>query len=599
MPEVLRPFQEPIEQENIEILTPEKVKAEDAPTQLWVWTKKYGETVSTLKPGFEREARKIEGEYSIEVPHEVMDICREVNSLGGKALLVGGCVRDAVISVEVLGFDLEPKDFDIEIYGLSPQTLSLVLETKFGDVRTEGESFAVLKIPVEGLPEPIDASIPRRESKSGKGHKGFTIEGDPTMSISEAALRRDLTINSLAYDPLTETLYDAYNGVEHIKEGVIEVTNEEAFQEDPLRVLRVMQFASRFEFGISGNTLKLCKEMIQRGDLDELPSERITEEVKKLFTKGRKPSIGLEFAREAGIVERYWPEMHAMVGVEQDEQWHPEGDVWRHTLQVVDSSAQIAERERLSKDDRLVLTLASLAHDFGKPATTEFKDGTWKAHGHEAAGVEPTQEFLDRFDLPNDIKKKVVALVPDHLAPKYFWEQEVKHGVDMRKAVNRLANRLGKGDTNIYMISLLAEADQCGRNPDSSSMEPLSRDQVAELEAWQTWLNNKATELRVTEKPPERLLNGRDLLVQLPERRGGVWLGCVLDAVYADQLDGEVLSEQDALSQGLRYMELFSGVVGTLAEKEAVDERQIWGKLRRYEDPRVILQSSTELSVAV
>ncbi len=574
-----------------EILTPEKEKKENASAKLWVYTKKYGETLSTLKPGFEDEAaEKIQGEYKIEVPRAVTNMCKEIRSLGGRALLVGGSVRDAVISQELEDFDLEPKDFDLEVYGLEPETLDLVLHENFKEVKTEGKAFAVLKVSVEELKEHLDISIPRRESKTGEGHKGFTIEGDPTMNISEAALRRDLTINSLAYDPLNETLYNSYNGVEHIRQRKIEVTDEQVFQEDPLRVLRIMQFASRFEFEVSETTSVLCKEMVWRGDLDTLPSERVTEELRKLFEKGRKPSIGLNFALEVGIVERYWPEVHALVGIPQERDWHPEGDVWTHTLQTVNAAALIADRENLSDEDRLVLGLAALTHDFGKPATAVFKDGHWRSHGHEAAGVEPAERFLNRFNFSKNVKSKVLAFIPDHLAPKYFWDQEVKHGTYMRRAVNRLADRLGKAGTDIYKLSLLAEADQRGRNPDpEGTLNPLSRGEVSELDEWQTWLKEKAEKLEVMRNAPKQLLYGRDLLEALSLDKGGIWVGCVLKAVRGDQLDAQITSSEEALEKGLHYNKLFGEIVQEVADQEGMKEEEVWSRLDSYGDPRVVL----------
>jgi tRNA nucleotidyltransferase (CCA-adding enzyme) len=595
---------------NPRILTPEIVSRENGPDRIYAHTSKYGETISTLKPGFESKVDKFEGTYEVDVPEEVLKVCKEIYGIGGRALLVGGSVRDAVISTEFPDMKLKPKDFDLEIYGVSPEQLQLILETTFGSEKLDavGEAFEILKVKIDGWEEPLDFSIPRRDSKTGEGHRGFSVQGDPTMTIDEASLRRDLTINSVAYDPLTKTLYDAYGGVKDIKNGMIEVTDIATFQEDPLRVMRIMQFSARFGFEISERTRKLCKQMVERGDLDALPRERIAEEVKKLLTKGEKPSIGLEFAHEIGFIQRYWPELAALSGVPQEKDWHPEGDVWIHTLQVVDAAVEIANREiksgKLSKEDKVVLVAAALCHDLGKPATTEFIEGSYRSRGHEPAGVIPTREFLERiFGNPNareisKVTKKVLPLIAEHLKPKEFWENEVKRGIDQTNAIRRLAKRLSDGhrktyadggDSNIYMLSLLAEADQRGRNGEGTNF--LQRDQVSELEDWQSWLLRRSTELKVEQKPLQMLLTGKLFLESSGHKKGGPWVGAVLRAVYEDQLDGKVTSLEEALASGNAYYETFSQKVQNESEHRKLPAITVWENIVRLEDPRTYLTS--------
>ncbi|OGC50417.1 hypothetical protein A2716_04390 [candidate division WWE3 bacterium RIFCSPHIGHO2_01_FULL_40_23] len=595
---------------NPKVLTPEDEK-EAKPDKVYSVTKRYGEVVSTLTPGFEKNVKKYEGVYEVQVPNEITDVCREIHSLGGRALLVGGSIRDAVISKEIEEMDLEPKDFDIEVYGLSPEQLQLILITKFGkeNLNLVGESFKVLKVKIAGWEKPLDFSIPRRDSKVAAGHTGFLIEGDPTMTIDEASLRRDLTINSVAYDPLTQTLYDAYGGVEDIRNRTIEVTDINAFQEDPLRVMRVMQFAARFEFKVSDRTNEICKTMVERGDLNQLTRERISEEVTKLLTKGIRPSIGLEAAREIGLVEKYWPELHALTGVLQEEKWHPEGDVWTHTLQVVDAAAEIADREikagRLKEEEKLTLELAALCHDFGKPSTTKFIDGAYRAHGHEPAGVEPARKFIERiFGDPKakgitELTRKVLPLVAEHLKPIDLCENEVKKGINQTAAIKGLARRLGEGskkaypdggNTNIYMLALVAEADQRGRNREGGA--PLERGQVPNLEEWQSWILNRAEELQVEEKGQDRLITGDMLLKELNLPTGDISIGLTLEAVYADQIDGVVNTVEEALKAGRAYYEKFKAKVAKESENQNKDPRLIWSEVRRLEDPRTYLESN-------
>ena len=512
-----------------------------------------------------------------------MSLAQEVRNLGGKALLVGGCVRDLVISKE-RALNLKPKDFDVEVYGLSQETLRLILETNFGEVKTEGKSFAVIKLPSGNHDEPYDISIPRRDSKVASGHTGFDIKGDPTMDIKEAASRRDITINSLAYDPLNKTLYDAFEGAEHIKEGLIEITDEKTFQEDPLRVFRVMQFAARFDFQVSERALKLCRQMVKEGQLDELSTDRITEELKKLIVKGIKPSIGLNFAKEAGIVERYWPELNALINIPQEDEWHPEGNVWKHTLQTIDAAAKIADREKLDENDRLTLVFSSLLHDTGKPLTTKIMGGRVRSYGHEAAGIKPTSRFFERFNLPVDVKRKVLALIPVHLSPKFYWDQEVNKGIEMKNAIRRLADKLGKEGANIYMLSLLAEADQRGRNSQDST--PLDRIQVKDLEGWQNWLIEKAQKLDVKDKAPAPILNGKDILEKIGTKNGGIWIGCMLKAVQMDFLDGTLSGKSEALEKALEYLNTFEKIVNALSQQYSLTPRAIWEKVVNLEDPR-------------
>jgi len=331
--------------------------------------------------------------------------------------------------------------------------------------------------------------------------------------------------------------------------------------------------------------------------LDNISKERITEEFFKLITKGIKPSIGLEFCREIGILEKYWPQLYLLTKTDQDKEWHPEGNAWVHTLQAVDAAVDISIRENLSEKDRMVLVLASLLHDVGKPLKTEFTKGRLRSHGHEAAGVAPAQEFLDNFIFPDIVKKQAVTLIPHHLAPKYFWEQEVMYGINMDKAIRRLALRLWQGETNIYMLSLLVEADQRGRNPNTHTFEPLSREQVEDLDKCQRWFSDKAEELGVVREPPKKLLEGRDLLNHNIGR--GIWVGLVTNVVYLDQLDGKIKSREEAIEAGLYYYKRFRNIVSLITTEEKIDEIGAWQKIKGKDDPREVLQSSDELVLSV
>src|SRR5256886_360934 len=209
-------------------------------------------------------------------PDKILSVASAVQGAGGRALLVGGCVRD-----QLMGH--EPKDWDLEVYDLDPDKLRSVLE-KFGSVNVVGEAFTVYK-----LDRHIDVSIPRRERKSGRGHRGFIIEGDPSMTVAEAARRRDFTINAILQNPLTREIIDPFGGQADIERGILRAVSVDTFAEDSLRVLRAAQFAARFEFRIDPETVELCRSI----DLSDLPAERIWAELEKLLLRARRPSIGL------------------------------------------------------------------------------------------------------------------------------------------------------------------------------------------------------------------------------------------------------------------------------------------------------------------
>ncbi len=367
----------------------------ESQTNLVVVSDKYGVVESKLVQGFETGSESIEKKYKIEnIPQEVIEVCQELERVGARALLVGGSVRDAIISQEHPEMKLKPKDFDLEVYGLSAEELRRVLTEVFGADKFDdvGKAFGIIKVKIDGWDEPLDFSIPRVDSQNnGGGHKDIEVTGVPGMKIREAAARRDITVNSMAYDPLSETVYDPFGGIVDIKEKIIRFTDREAFQEDPLRVIRVMQFAARFGFQIAPELEELCAQMVQEGKLKMrrnttlgkkdkfesvqwdgkdsdgflvvsdgmesfrrpakspevpgLPAERIAEELYKLLLKGKKPSLGFEFARRIRLVDEYWPELGVLVGKPQEKEWHPEGDVWTHSMQVMDVMVEIVDRE--------------------------------------------------------------------------------------------------------------------------------------------------------------------------------------------------------------------------------------------------------------
>jgi tRNA nucleotidyltransferase (CCA-adding enzyme) len=448
---------------------------------------------------------------------EVMAIARAVREAGGRALLVGGWVRD-----ELLG--RTPKDLDLEVFGIAADRLRPLLEA-FGRVETVGESFAVFKVIAdrEGRHDVIDVALPRRESKAGRGHKGFVVAGDPTMSIDDAARRRDFTINAISRDPLTGKIVDPFDGRRDLRERRLRVVDPRTFGDDSLRVLRGVQFAARFELTATDET----KAILRSIPLDDLPPERIWGEVEKLLFQAERPSIGLALALELGVVDRLWPELRALVGCPQEPEWHPEGDVWVHTLMVVDQAR--ARLHDLTRGPAAAMMLGALCHDLGKPATTAVSEGRIRSPGHEEAGVAPSTRFLDRLNVQSldgyDVRHAVLGLVAHHLKPSAFKKSPtpVSDG-----AFRRLAQKV-----DLELLARFAKADCHGRSGtfDCSAMD---------------WFLERARALGVEHAAPAPIVMGRHLL-ELGVKPGPE-MGELLKRVYDKQLDGEIRTLDEGLA---------------------------------------------------
>lgn len=433
-------------------------------------------------------------EQHIEAYKTVIEIAKAIQKEKGKALLVGGCVRDMILGKI-------SKDFDIEVYKSEALKLEKIVK-QFGKVSDIGKAFGILKMSF-GQNIDIDISLPRTDSKIGVGHRGFEIKTDPDMSIEEAARRRDFTINSMAADPLTGKLYDPFNGVNDLKNKCLKVTDKERFKDDPLRVMRALQFIGRFDLKIEPKTVKIIQEMIPK--LNELPKERIFEEWKKLLLKSRKPSLGLNKAMKLGVLDQIHPEFPPLKNTKQEQEWHPEGDVWKHTLMSVDAASKIVRLRNLDAKKSLTIILSTLCHDLGKISTTEKKDGRYISHKHEQAGAKPTKKFLSSIGVDNLIRNKVIKLITNHLSPTMLHQGKEKI---TDKAIRRLAKRIYPA--TIYELVLLAEADHLGRGPFTESKKT---DQlIMKIFHAGPWLLKRARELDVEESRPPDLIQGRDLI---------------------------------------------------------------------------------------
>lgn len=428
-------------------------------------------------------------------PEAAVKICEAIKRHGGQAYIVGGWIRDTFLKIG-------SKDTDIEVYNLDPERLKAAL-AEFGEVEMVGKAFGVFKV------AGCDVSLPRKDSKVAPGHRGFEVSFDPFMSQTEAARRRDFTINSMLYDPLTGELCDPFLGYEDLMAGVLKVTDENTFVEDPLRVLRAAQFIARFGFKPDAGLLKLCASIAHT--MKELPGERIGEEWNKLLLKGKTPSKGIEFLRDVGVLPILFPEIHALIDVRQEYEWHPEGDVFVHTNMAVDAAAEQRTGD-LAHD--MTLMYATLCHDFGKSWTTKFEEGRWRARGHEEAGVEPSMAFLGRLRLPAELMKQVSVLVAHHLAPAHFAHPGMKASP---KAYRTLARKLDESGTTMEMLYKVAKSDHFGRT---------TRDALArEFPAGDHFMA-KAREIKVEVKPEPDVVMGRHLIARgmTPGKEFGVVL---------------------------------------------------------------------------
>ncbi|MEO8680056.1 MAG: HD domain-containing protein [Vicinamibacterales bacterium] len=446
---------------------------------------------------------------------EARRIAEHVAAHGGRALCVGGFVRDRMLG-------RESKDLDIEVFGIPQPALATLLAT-LGRIEPVGQAFPVYKL------GHVDVALPRRESKTGRGHKGFTVEGDPSMPYAEAARRRDFTINSMAWDPLTGEYLDPFGGRADLERRILRVVDAATFADDSLRVLRALQFAARFELTLDEDAARICRGI----PLDDLPSERVWGEFEKLLLQAARPSLGFAIARDLGVIHQLLPEMEPLYDCPQDPEWHPEGNVWIHTLMVIDKAHELnadLDRARLT-----TVMLGAVCHDLGKPATTAMIDGRVRSPNHEAEGVAPATRILDRFNINSvdgfDVRGQVLGLVAEHLRPSAFHKarETVKDG-----AFRRLSQKV-----DLELLVRFARSDCHGRTGvfDCSAMD---------------WFLERARTLGVEHRPPSPILLGRHLL-ELGVGPGPR-MGEILRAVYELQLDGVVKDLADARRHAARLL---------------------------------------------
>ncbi len=419
----------------------------------------------------------------ITLPEILEDILKDLQEIGATPIIVGGSVRDFFLNIPV-------KDYDIEIFGIdSLETIQKSLE-KFASVKLVGKSFGVLTLRVNEYD--FDFALPRIEKKIGNTHQDFEIITNANLSFKEAAIRRDFTINAIGYDFCTKDFLDPFDGINDLKNRVLKHIDDKTFIEDSLRVYRAVQFSARFDFSLDEKTFELCKKIVQNNELYFLPKERIYEEFKKLFLKSSKPSIGFELLKDLGVL-KYFPELKALISCVQDPIYHPEGDVWIHTMMCVDELSRILKEENIADEYRkLYLFYAILCHDFGKPFCTKEINGKITSHKHESLGIEPTISFLSKLTNEKKFIEIVSSLVKNHLIPFQLYLAE-----SSLKAIKKLSLKV-----NIEDLCLVCLADCLGRTiPDKEKCPKAT-----------SWVLNKAKELDIHNEPIKPIVQGRDLI---------------------------------------------------------------------------------------
>jgi tRNA nucleotidyltransferase (CCA-adding enzyme) len=445
----------------------------------------------------------------MKLPKPVTELSNILIALAARPVIVGGYVRDFFMHHQ-------SKDIDIEVYNIgSLDDLRGVLK-ELAPVYEVGKNFGVLKMRYGGYD--FDISLPRTEIKIAKGHKGFDVHTNGYLSFKAAAVRRDFSMNAIGYDIKEEHFLDPFGGQKDISNRLIRHIDDKGFVEDPLRVFRAVQFAARFNYTLHPNTLKLCQNMVKREMLCELPKERVFEEIKKLLLKAELPSVGFELLDQMGAL---FYELKALQGVPQDKVYHPEGDVWTHTMMSLDAMSSLKTGDE--KRD-LILLLAVLCHDLGKAQTTQILEGKIRSIGHENY-LTPMFSFLKRLSDEKDLLAAIIPLVKEHLAPSQLFKQEAKDS-----AVRRLSTRVKIDD-----LIFLAKADNFGRTTEDAKKRIYPAGE---------WLLSRARELHVEEEKPKPLLQGRHLISR--EMVPGERFKKILDAAYEAQLEGEFFTHSQA-----------------------------------------------------
>jgi tRNA nucleotidyltransferase (CCA-adding enzyme) len=478
----------------------------------------------------------------------LISILQELRKNGFEPVLIGGCVRDKFM-------EIDPKDIDIEVHGCTVEQLDKIL-SRLGKVDSVGKSFGILKFKKDNLE--CDFSVPRKENRLGVGHKDFEVSFEP-MTKEEAALRRDFTWNALGFDPINNILFDFFNGLEDLQNGIIRHTSDK-FKEDSLRVLRGLQFQSRFGFTVAPETFEVMREMSE--ELKHLPKERLSEEFMKWAIKGKHPELIFDFLRESGSMVVI-PELGLLKDTEQDPIWHPEGDVEKHTQLTMKRMLSICEREGIVEDERAKFMFTMLLHDIAKPQTTEHEEKGGRicvtSKGHEGLGAVMAEEILNRIGIKPVLVEQIVKLIKFHLAHVNIFSI---NGLSSRKkALLRLSKNIHP--STIKDLLFVIEADALGR--DNVDEERILKVRTEIEEVW-----NLAKTLHVTTEQRKSILMGRHL-IEIGMKPGLKF--------------GEILKKADEAQDNLEFTTLKGAKLWLNRELNPSIKTKlmvVWGKLRRW-----------------
>lgn len=464
----------------------------------------------------------------LKIINKLTPILKEIIKNNGQPYLVGGSVRDLILGLEI-------KDLDIEVHKISIKDLEKILK-KFGPVRLVGKKFGVLKI--DGIN--ADWSLPRRDS-IGRKPKVIIAKN---ISIKDALVRRDLTINAMAINlqdfikiknlnNLNKLIIDPFGGLKDIKNKKLRPVDKKFFIQDPLRLFRVMQFAARFNMSPDNNLNKICKSMsLQDPATGKLISrERIFDEIKKLLLKSKQPSIGFRWLKKINRLKEIFPEIYDLIGVKQKKEYHPEGDVFEHTMQTIDAAVNLDIYE--TESEKFLIILALLCHDFGKPKVT---DKNLSAIGHEKVGVKIAKSFLKKITRDKKLIDFVCKVVLYHMSPGQLLKSNAKIN-----AYKRLAIKLGP-DINMRQLGIVNLADKLGR---SVKNKILNKNKIiSDFEKYLKIIKN----LNIETGPEKPLLLGRDILDKV---KPGPEMGKILKRAYKIQIEEGVKDKRELIKRVL------------------------------------------------
>ena len=350
----------------------------------------------------------------------IIEIAKKIEENNGHLYLVGGAVRDELLGIEI-------SDEDYCVTGLSHSEFERIVPEAF----ERGKSFEVFDM------NGAEIALARTERKIGKGHKNFEITTNKNLTIYDDLKRRDLTINSIAKNVLTNEIIDPFEGRNDLKRGIIRATSE-SFSEDPLRVYRAARFACKFDFEIEENTIKLMKSL--KSEMSDLSVERVFMEMKKALTYD-KPSIFFNMLKKADVLDVHFIELYKLIGALQPEKYHPEGDAYNHTMLALDKSAT------LTKDEKI--RFSALVHDLGKGVTP--KEMYPHHYGHDEKGVQEVENFAKRLKMPNEWMSYGKVSAKEHMKGGIFYKMSPKKQVEFIERVYK--TKLGLGGLEIVVES--------------------------------------------------------------------------------------------------------------------------------------------------